>query len=60
MDALNHIATSPRAADSGRSEPNPAAPETDIDLDRIVYDPAYRRAVRDQLNHARKRAAERS
>ena len=31
------------------------ASELDIDLDRVVYDPAYRRLIRDQLNRAARR-----
>lgn len=30
-----------------------AKPESDIDLERIIYDPVYRAKVRDQLNRAK-------
>jgi len=41
----------PHPAKQGKQ---PAPADLDIDLERIVYDPVYRRNVRDQLNRARR------
>lgn len=38
------------SAPANRGQATSSDPEIEIDLDRIVYDPAYRRLVRDQLN----------
>ncbi len=49
MDVRSPVVGAPLAATPAL---NACEPEFDIDLDRIVYDPAYRRLVRDQLNRA--------
>lgn len=49
--------SAPLAANPGRA--SSSEPEIEIDLDRIVYDPAYRRFVRDQLNRAAQTDTER-
>ena len=46
MDMRSTIQTMP----ANRGQTPPSESEIEIDLDRIVYDPAYRRLVRDQLN----------
>ena len=42
-----------RRQPSDALDAKPAKPESEIDLDRIIYDPVYREEVRDQLNRAR-------
>jgi hypothetical protein len=51
MDTQDLVSAPSRPAKSGRSDP--AGADTEIDWERVVYDPAYRRAVRDQLNRAK-------
>lgn len=50
MHAMEMRSTIPTAT-TNRGQPT-SEPEIEIDLDRIVYDPAYRRLVRDQLNRS--------
>ncbi len=57
MDMRSPMPSAPLAANLGRA--SPSEPEIEIDLDRIVYDPAYRRFVRDQLNRAAQTDTER-
>ena len=53
-----HITTPPRRVRSASTRPSsagypgPRNDQADIDLERIIYDPAYRKSVRDQLNRA--------
>ena len=53
-----HMTSPPRPLRNAPKQPAsagyPATPKdrTDIDLERLVYDPAYRKLVRDQLNRA--------
>lgn len=39
------------AAEAPKNAHVPSDVESDIDLDRVVYDPDYRDWARDQLNH---------
>jgi len=52
MEMRSTISTAP----ANRGQPTSSEAEIEIDLDRIVYDPAYRRLVRDQLNRTTSRA----
>ena len=51
MHAMEMRSTIPTAT-ANRGQPTSSETEIEIDLDRIVYDPAYRRLVRDQLNRS--------
>ena len=42
-----------------RRDIRPAKADFDIDLERVIYDPAYRNDVRDQLNRSKQRSRER-
>jgi hypothetical protein len=55
MDTQDLVSAPSRPAKSGRSDPAAPATDTEIDWERVVYDPAYRRSVRDQLNRAKAR-----
>jgi hypothetical protein len=46
-----------RRPESDRRGARTAESETDIDLERLVYDPAYRQRVRDELNRQKRAPA---
>lgn len=43
---------------NNRRDMRPAKTDLDIDLERVIYDPAYRNDVRDQLNRIKQRPRE--
>jgi hypothetical protein len=45
-----------RTPNPGQSDRALERSDMEIDLDRVVYDPAYRRQVRDQLNRVARRS----